>query len=131
MGMRRPPRFFAMTSRTWIVPDTRPCALWRRHPRCVRVTTKACDGWGCLRALLLAQRDPREALGVAGLAPVLVGAHHRQHARGDGGIGGIGRAELGRAVVSALDVFVVNVLPRGPSTDWVPTKLVTIKGAEM
>jgi hypothetical protein len=26
MGIRRPPRFFAMTSRTWIVPDTRPCA---------------------------------------------------------------------------------------------------------
>ena len=30
---------------------------------------------------------------------VFVGAHDRQHARGDGGIGGIGRADLGRAVV--------------------------------
>jgi len=26
MGMRRPPRFFAMASRTWIVPHTQPCA---------------------------------------------------------------------------------------------------------
>src|ERR1700677_3368992 len=25
IGIRRPPRFFAMTSRTLIVPDTRPC----------------------------------------------------------------------------------------------------------
>ena len=40
-----------------------------------------------------------QALGRCRPGSVFVGAHDRQDARGDGGISGIGRAELGGAVV--------------------------------
>ena len=42
--------------------------------------------------------DVQPLAGIAG-GSVFVGAHDRQDARGDGGIGGVGRAELGGAVV--------------------------------
>jgi hypothetical protein len=70
-------------------------ALWRRHPRC-------CAGF---------VRPGRTALfgepsrGLRGLkrrsrVSVFVGAHDRQDARRDGGIGGVRRAEFGGAVIA-------------------------------
>ena len=56
------------------------------------------DGWGCLSALLRPTR-PRAGPWRCRPGSVLVGAHDRQDARRDGGISGIGRAELGGAVV--------------------------------